>query len=271
MLLLLSHLLAFSLLFIESLFDLHSQDVPDIFAWIGIGGGLLLHGLYSWNTGDFTAISWSLTIGTIFSGYGWWAYYQGYWGGADAFAMGILGFAAPTALNGSNGLHIMDLIFNVLIAALIITVVFSIYKFYKSDISLSEFKTSIIQSEENISFLIILSGFVGLLASFAGLNGLFYFLVGVFFVFMYYFFKFIEDYVMVHEVKVEDLEGGEVPAPNQGLGDKIKGLEIEEVKELDIETLKVREGVPFIPVFLIALVLTDLNVTGIQLMFGLFG
>ena len=75
---------------------------------------------------------------------------------------------------------------------------------------------------------------------------------------------------MVSTVRTEDLEGGEVPARGEGFGKKIKGLSEEEIEGIESEEIKVRTGVPFLPVFLLALVLTDLTSSGIWLFYTIY-
>jgi len=50
------------------------------------------------------------------------------WGGADAFAMSVLGFAAPYSLTGFGLIHSVDLFLNIMIAGFLYTIVFAFYQ-----------------------------------------------------------------------------------------------------------------------------------------------
>ncbi|MFB6204180.1 MAG: hypothetical protein ABEJ75_00885 [Candidatus Nanohaloarchaea archaeon] len=301
MLLVLSHLLAFSTLFVASLFDLDTTDVPDIFAVTGTAGGILLHAVYSYSSGAMSPwffyhagidavqvllpflpapvfpaflgsaggpLTWSLLAGAVFSLYGWGAYMQGMWGGADAFAMTTLGFAAP--FFGNPGiLDPVNLFVNVMLVGLGYTLVYGVSQVFRKD------AWGLVRQEfvENRSRLVLETGGAVALSAvlfYQGLSVLPYFLMLEGTVLMYHFFSAVQERIFTREVPVEELEGGEVPAPGQGLGDRIVGLRQEEIDELEAESVEVRRGVPFMPVFPAALLVTMLGYGGVQLILVLF-
>jgi len=66
MFLVLSHILSFVVLLVNSIYDVfNNHDVPDVPGLIGIVGGLGLHGVYSLSSAGLGAITWSIGVGVI--------------------------------------------------------------------------------------------------------------------------------------------------------------------------------------------------------------
>jgi hypothetical protein len=272
LLLVFSHVLAFSVLFVDSLFDfLNNNDIPDEFAVAGITGGVLLHAAQTYTTGSMEPLIWSLGVGSVFLGYGWLAYWRGLWGGADALVLGTVGFAAPGPVTGTFGFsYILDFVFNLMVAAYAVTVTFGIYKFRQQSGTLEVLKDDILENERLIAGSVLATGLLSSLLVVQGMNGFIFFALMVTLIFLYRFLKVVQEEYMVREVDVDNLEGGEVPAPGQGFGRKIKGLTQEDIESIDEDMIEVRSGVPFIPVFLVALVLTDVTVSGMWMLYALY-
>ncbi|MFB6147902.1 MAG: hypothetical protein ABEJ66_03385, partial [Candidatus Nanohaloarchaea archaeon] len=72
-----SHLVAFSSLFIAAVSDLKTTDVPDIFGFAGVIGGVALHAAAAYTSGSLEPLLWSLGAGLVFSLYGWGLYLLG--------------------------------------------------------------------------------------------------------------------------------------------------------------------------------------------------
>jgi len=288
MLIIFSHVLAFSTLFIASISDLKTTEVPDSVSVIGITGGILLHFMASlsaglslnslinlslliqnpvtWLQALGDPLLWCLGVGTVFSIYGWVLYFLGMWGGADAFAMSVLGFAAPYSVSGFGFVHGIDLFLNIMIAGFVYTLGFALYKSVKSPEVWQKTWNQIKDQEKRISIEILGAGFLGLIGEYtASFNGLFYFLFFVLLIFLYRFLNNIQERMLSTEVPVSDLEGGEVLAAEEKEGGKIVGITEEEIEELDKETVEIRDGIRFLPVFPVALVMTD--VMGLGVMF----
>jgi Flp pilus assembly protein protease CpaA len=266
MLLILSHVLAFCSLFIGSLFDLDTTDVPDEFSAIGVVGGILLHAVYSYISGDWSFLGWSLGVGAIFSIVGWGAYYMGGWGGADAFAMSVLGFAAPFVPPAPSFIDPVNLIFNLMIVAFAYTTAYTFYRCLNRD----SIKTTVDRLENEKYRVLGEIGVAGLFSAFVwstGLNGATYFGLLLSLIILYRFFKVVENDMMSETFPVEEVEAGDVAAPGQGFGDKIVGLTEEQLEETDLDEIEIRRGVPFMPVFVIALLITDVFGGGLSLIF----
>lgn len=287
MLVLLSHVVAFSALFVGSIFDLKTTEVPDSISVTGVLGGILLHFLASLNSGmqlkvladpgilfsqPLTWLSalgdpllWSLGVGTVFSIYGWGLYYIGMWGGADAFAMSILGFGAPYGLGGPGVLHSIDLFLNIMIAGFAYTLLFAASRSFNEPEVWKKTWNELKQNESRISLEVLAAGFVGFTGEFTGIyNGLFYFVFLTAIVFLYRFLNVLQDELMSEEVDVDDLEGGEVLDSAEEKGGRIEGITEEDIESIDSDKVEIRDGVKFIPVFPIALLLTDTVGLGIE-------
>jgi hypothetical protein len=288
MLLVLSHALAFSTLFLAAVFDLKTTEVPDLVSIFGVVGGIFLHFMASLNAGfNLTTLLnvslifqnplawlqalgdpliWCLGVGTAFSIYGWGIYFLGMWGGADAFAMSVLGFAAPYSVAGFGFLHGVDLFLNIMIAGFLYTVIFAFYQATKRPEVWRNTWKQLKEQELRVSAEIVGAGLLGFAGEYTGtFNGMFYFGFFVLLIFLYRFLKNIQDDLLSTEVPVSELEGGEVLAAEEEEGGKIVGITEEEIKSLDKETVEIREGIRFIPVFPIALIMTD--VFGLGIMF----
>ncbi|MFB6241833.1 MAG: hypothetical protein ABEJ36_03465 [Candidatus Nanosalina sp.] len=267
-----SHILAFSVLFIDSLFDFfNNNDIPDEFAALGVIGGILLHGIQAFVNGSLQPVIWSLGVGTVFSIYGWGAYYKGMWGGADAFALSALGFSVAGPVNGEFGFtYVFDLIFNFMAASVFVTLIYAVYKFREQEGELGVFTETVLENEKKVSIGVLGAGILSAILVAGGMNGYLFFLLMMSLLGLYIFLKTIEEEFMVREVNASELEGGEVPAPGQGFGKRIRGLSEEEVESIDSENFEIRTGVPFIPVFLISILLTDLTASGMWMLYMIY-
>jgi hypothetical protein len=274
MLLVFSHVLAFCVLFIDSLFDLfNDNDIPDEFAVTGIIGGIVLHAAYSYFSGSPEAIIWSLGAGAAFSVYGWTAYYKGMWGGADAMLLSMIGFAVPTGVAASGRLlspvvHMLDLIFNFMISAVLVMILTSMAYFYSSDNGFSDIISKLEERKKILSAELIFSLVFSLILMSQGMNGATFFAVILSLLLLFEVLRIIEKDFFVREVAVEELEGGEVPVSGQGLGDRVKGLKEEDIEEIEQDSIEIRSGVPMVPAFLLGLLLTDLTGIGVWIIFA---
>ena len=281
MLLTLSYALAFSVLFIAAISDLKTTEVPDIFPVIGVLGGLLLHLAASYTQGiDFETLTsftvlfnspmtwfqalgdplvWSISIGIAFSIYGWALYFLGVWGGADAFAMSVLGFAAPYGLAGPDLAYPVNLFLNIMIVGFLYTLGFAFYKSLKHRKVWRTTYRDIKEQEFRISLEILGAMLISVSGIYTGsFNGFLYFFILVSFIFLYRLLKNIEDGLMRQTVPVSELEGGEVLAREEEKGGVVKGITEEEIEDIEAESVEIREGVRFVPVFPVALLITML-------------
>lgn len=244
---------------VASFLDLRDGEVPDFVFLVGILGGLLLHRADGLMSGSFEPFVLSLGLGLGFFVLGWSAYLKGVWGGADALAFSLLGFAAPSGLD--PGFHLFDLMFNLMVAILVYSVLFVFWKSLKTEGFYDEFWSKLVDEKYRLVIELSLASVFTLFLSFIGLKPVFYASLLVFMVFLYRFLSLAEEEVFTETVSVDELEGGEVLAEKY-LDGKIRGVSTEELEALDVDTVEVRDGVRLVPVFFLALVLTDLGLLG---------
>ena len=278
MFVLFSHIAAFCALFAGAISDLKTTEVPDSFNVAGVLAGVALHFAASYPTMDFgTLLSfavftqpmqwlsalgepllWSLGVGAVFSLYGWGLYFLGMWGGADAFAMSVLGFGAPYAVSGPSLLYPISLFVAVLLAGFAYTLLFGVWKSLKNPEVLEMTKTELKENEKRISLEVLgAAGLCGLVSVFRPQLGLIYLVFLIFMIFLYRYFRNIQDELMVEEVAVDDLEGGEVLAEEEELGGRIEGITEEDIESIDKKKVTIREGIRFVPVFPVAVIIVD--------------
>ena len=295
---LLSHALVFSMIALASWYDLDTRDVPDIFCATAALGGLILHLLASLplNTATITGfiseqgltsilsvqgfgailaglgepLTYSLTAGIVFSVLGWSAYFSGVWGGADAFAMTALGFGTPYALGNPSILGPINLFVNITLAGFLYILAFSGYKAFKDREVLQETVRKMKASRQRIGLeLLVIAGVVVFFEMQNVPMIRFGVILGVM-VFLHRFLQAVQEIAFYSTVKVEDLEGGEVPGPDEDFGKRIEGLSEEEIEGIEKDEIEIRGGVPFMPVFALALILTDVFGAGILFLTSVF-
>ena len=289
MYLLFSHAMVFGILFIASVFDIKTTEVPDIFPEAGIIGGIILHLLaslpqiniqtllsveavltnpviYLQALGD--PLLMSLIVGAVFSIIGWSMYFTNLWGGADAFLLSMIGFGAPFPVSGVELLYPVEFFFNMVFAGFLYTMIFAAFK---AAINPEVFSLTIKRLKEQRKRVLVE---ISAVSAFSLVNmvqspvvGASTFVMFLLLIVIYRFLMVIQEDVMVEEVAVEELEGGEVLGKEEELGGKIKGITEEEIKELDKDRVEIREGIRFVPVFLIAFLITELT-SGFLLLFS---
>lgn len=258
-----SVIFAFSTLFVASIFDVRSQkgDVPEIILYVGVASGLILHIIYSLTNSTFTPILYSLVAGLLLGAYGYFAYRKGMWGGADFLGLLILGVSTPYFL-GVMG--VFDLIVNVMMVGFLYAAGFGFYRGLKSNTAREDFISRLKESRKVVFGGLLGSAAFSIFAYSQGLNGLLYFLSFSFMIFLYYFMVSVEENLLVQKVDASEVEVGDVLAEGE-----IRGVEEEDLEELEGE-VKLKEGIRFMPVFPIGLVLTVYGISFLELLVQVF-
>lgn len=256
-------IIAFSTLFIASIFDVRSQkgDVPEIILFTGIGAGLLLHIMHSIVNWSTSAIVWSLGAGLAFGLYGYFAYRRGMWGGADFLGLLILGVSTPYFL-GLIGLF--DLIVNTMMTGFLYAVAFGAYGGLKSESVRNDFIQRVKNERKYIALGLLATAIFSAFAYTQGLNGIIYFFAFSFMILLYYFMTSVEEKMMVKTVDASEVEEGDVLAEGE-----IKGVEEKELEDLEGD-VKLKRGIRFMPVFPVGLALTVAGVSVLRFMIALF-
>lgn len=260
-----SHVLAFSMLFISSIFDVMSDkgDVPDFFGIAAIGGGILIHAILALQVSSLQPLLYCLGVGLAFSAYGWLAYWRGMWGGADALGLSVLGFGAPFLTLSMTGVvqHSLNMLVNIVLVSGAYTMVFASLRAYRTE----EFTEKLVEKfrEEWIGVLLGVVAGALFFFSFKFSHAVLFYSVLLLMVFLFVFLKAVEEHGMTETIPAEKLEGGEVLADG-----KIEGVSEEEIEDLEDE-VEIMHGMRFMPVFPIALVLTDAGLSLIPIIVGL--
>jgi len=258
-----SAIISFSLLFIASIFDVKSLkgDVPEIFLFGGITTGIIFHLIYSIQAWSINPLLWSLGTGLSLTAYGYFAYRRGMWGGADMLGISVLGFSTPYLL-GPVGL--MDLIVNIMGVGFVYALGYSMVGGLKSPEVRADFKENLVNDKFKASALIFAGFAFSVYSSFNGARGEVFFPLYLFMILTYYFTKSVEDHLMVKTMDASQVEVGDVLAEGE-----IKGITEEELDQLEGE-VKLKEGLRFMPVFPVAMVLTFYGFSLLTLMTQIF-
>lgn len=258
-----SLIIAFSTLFIASVFDVKSEkgDVPEVLLYTGVVSGILLHAAYSLQIQDFTPLIASLAAGIGLTTYGYFAYIKGMWGGADMLGLSILGFSTGYFL-GFAGL--MDLLVNTVAVGFLYALGFGIIGGIKSEEVREDFYSNLIENKMYLAIFLSSGLVLGVYAQLEGLRGWAFFVLSSFMLLTYYYIQSVEDELMTKEVEASEVEVGDVLAEGE-----IKGVTEEELRDLE-GTVKLKEGIRFMPVFPAGLLLTVAGISFLQLLFTLF-
>jgi len=254
---------AFASLFIASVFDIKSEkgDVPEIILFTGLAVGILLHLMESLNTWSTAPLYWSIGAGLAFTAYGYFAYRKGMWGGADMLGLSIIGFSTPYFL---GALGLLDILVNIMAVGFVYALCFGAVKGISSSSTRKDFSKNLRAYRR---FLIFTIGFVGAFSYILHLQGgagLLFFTVFILMLIIYFFMKSVEDTAMTITVDASEVEVGDVLAEGE-----IKGITQSELEDLEGK-VELKEGIRFMPVFPVALLLTILSVSVLQYLIQLF-
>lgn len=308
MLILASHAFAVVALTVAAAWDLITTEVPDQISVAVILVGIGSHGAISYLTGSFEPLIWSLGVGLAFSIYGWGMYFAGSWGGADAFVISALGFAAPYPFSGPDIVYPADLFVNVMLLGFLYAIGFAFYKALKADgvfaQALDNTRKEKFRFAGEIALAAVFSLFLGTLLI---LDPLVYFISFLSIILLYRFLVSVEEEIMTAEVSVSELEVGDVLATDEiemkdvreenlvgillskvekyvesdfvrswreSYGySEIVGVSEDEIQKLNkngVEEVKVKTGIRFVPVFPLALFITDMGLLGMKFLFTVF-
>lgn len=274
-----SHILAFSALFVAGIFDWKTTEVPDIINVVGVAGGILIHLYASIPYMDFSTLFsidlilfnpvqwilalgdpflWSIGIGLVLSVYGWGLYFLGMWGGADAFAMSVLGFAAPYSLQGFGLEYPVSIFIAVTFLGFVYTLLFGISIALRNREVFGKTWRRLKENERRVGIEIVIASVISAITALNSFKlALIYYTVFLSLIFLLRFFRIVQEDLMMEEVGVDDLKGGEVLAREEDLGGKIEGLTEEDIQDIEQESVKIRRGIKFVPVFPFAIFIVD--------------
>ena len=273
---LIPYTIGFLVLLIGSYTDIKTREVPDWvnFGLIGTGFGInLLFSIIFWNINFILA---SIIGFAIFFAIAWVMFYTGQWGGGDSKILMGLG-----AVIGIDFFSKQFFLFGFLINALllgalygILWAVFSIFRNRKKFVK--EFKKSsknkkIILSKRIVFILFIILILVGLFIpnNLVKLMMFYAAVVSVLTFYLWIYIKAVENVSMLKYVKLQQLTEGDWIAKNVKVdgkyitGPKDLGIEKKKIKKLiefykrgKVKRILIKEGIPFVPSFFAAYVVT---------------
>ncbi len=245
-----------------SLEDLKKREVEDWLSYSLIIFALGFRFFYSLFYDDYSVIYSGLIGLGIFFVLGNLLYYARAFAGADAKLMIAFGTILPLSSSLSVNLKMfLVFLFLFLLIGGIYGVCWSIflsiknYKLFKKEFSLSLSKNK---------FILFFLGSSGVILIILGFVNLFFALLGLMFLFfplLFFYAKAVDSSCMIRKVSVEKLTVGDWLVNDVKIGKKLIKANWDGLSKEDIALLKknkklvtIRYGIPFIPVFLISLV-----------------
>ncbi len=247
--------------------DLKTTEFPDWLPYSMIILALLVRGVYSFITKDFSIMTNSIFFGLIFLAFGLVLYFTKQWGDGDAWLMGTFGFLFPDpsgfAFTSPFPFPVV-VFFNFFLIAFVYLMVYSIGLGIKSRETSRQFFKELRGDARGIGTIIVT--FTTLSLGMYTYFFLFYtvpayvlnyllFIPPLFILLVLFlrYGRFVEKNLFKKKIPVKDLRVGDVLT-----SDKWKGLTEQEIKKLKAKggEVEVKEGVRFAPVFVITLVVT---------------
>lgn len=237
-----------SVLFIASIYDLKTTEIPDEIPIFLIALGIFTS-IFKWLfLNDMTYLTRMLIIGSIFSIFGIIAYYTGQWGAGDSALLTSIAFLYP------DFIFIFKYLINLLIFGSIFMVIFSIvYCYIYSKNALKKFFYNLKKFKFVYVILFIIPVIIHFLFAYKALTLLFTILPVS--AILYNFSKIVEKYGFKRKIKVSELKVGDVLASFK-IWRGITKEEIEKIRKSNKKFVIIKEGVRFAPAFFIAFVYT---------------
>ena len=260
-------------LIIGSYTDIRTREVPDWVSFSLICSGIGLRIIFSIIYSDWHIIVNGLIGFGIFFAFAWLMFYTGQWGGGDSKV--LMGLGALLGLEWSVNSMLAAFLINTLILGGIYGILFSIYLAFKNRKSFAkEFRKISVKKEfltfRYISYGICISALIlGILISDLQMRMLLFVLAALAFasVWVHAFLKSVETACMFKFIDPLKLTEGDWIAKDIydgkkricGPGDL--GIEKKQIRQLilmhsrgKLHKVKIKEGIPFVPSFLLGLI-----------------
>ena len=244
---------------VAGIWDLFTTEVPDEIPALMIVLGLSLLLIESASKADFTPLIISLMVGTVLLLAGIVIYKKGGWGGADTWILAAIGYMVPVY---NSHIFMIDYLPNFLIVSAAYMVVYalilgmrnrSLFSYFGTELKL---RWKVVVGAPIIfiaAVILITASFSNLFASInlmpVFLSSIIIFLLTIFWVYA----KVIEKHEFKKRIPVGKLKAGDV------LENMVwRGITEEELREIRKAKryVVIKEGVRFVPVFPITLVIT---------------
>lgn len=258
---------------IAAIYDLKTTEVPDWVFYVMFGIGFPIVAVKSFISSDFSPVVSSTITGVALLGFGLLMYKTGQWGGADAVLLGIIGFLIPQIPSGITTSLLfpfpVTFLINLFILGTAYMILYSIYIAAKNDAFKSLFVKDLKASSKLITILSV-SLFLVFSATTFYLQKLFLGSVNIFeiisasiiplvltivVVLVYKFAVLLEKNVFRKRILVSKLKIGDVLLKKR----EIVGIDKKElirIKKSGEKYVWIKEGISFIPAFVIALLFT---------------
>lgn len=285
-------------------------DVPAVILLLGIAGGFLLHLIHTVLTGNPEALYFSLAGGIIFTSYGFLSYVMDMWGGADMLGISVLGFSSTYFLMQLNGIvSLLDLFINMMGIAFFYALIFGFSKGLRSESTRKSFIENIRTEKTKFSLLTGLGLLFLVLTDYSKSLLVFLcyeFMVIVYFFFQSVEEELMTEEIEISDLETGDVvsfEGIDLQQwreqnilgnfliqvqkinPSEKANTWLETLEkrygyseivglteegLETLNDSDLEAVEIKQGIRFMPVFPIALVLTVYGFSLLLVMIQLF-
>lgn len=270
-------------LFLSSIFDLKTREVPDLLSYSLIIIALSLRLIYSIISKDFSFFLTGLLGFVIFFIVANIMYYSKQWGGADAKLLMGLGASLPSypqtlipALNPNLDKipFMLTLFLNLIIVGALYALLYSIIISIKNKNKLKEHFASTLKSKNisKIRKIIIFTSLIVIIYALIQQNNLIRFissLIAFSLLFLFYlvvFLKAVERSSLIKKVNVNTLTPGDwvthkitmgktqVYDPKKGYG--LTSQQISKIKKFGIKNVEIKQGIPFVPSFFVSTILS---------------
>ncbi len=243
---------------VAGLWDLKTTEVPDEIPAIMIVSGIAFWLIDASITGNLLPLAISLTVGSLLLAFGLALYKKGQWGGADAWILAAVGYMVPLY---AGSLFIIPYIFNFLIVSAAYMIVYAlvlgvknrrVFPLFAKD--LKENKKVFILPFAFLAFLLAFGYFVSSLGYRTRfLPALEIFLLVFLLMVFWRYGRVIERHVLRKRVPASGLKAGDVLD-----GMKWVGLTRQQVSAVRKKKrfVTIKEGVRFVPVFFLSLMVT---------------
>ncbi|MBI2041092.1 MAG: prepilin peptidase [DPANN group archaeon] len=253
--------------------DFQNRWAPDYISYFGILFGLGGHAIITLQQNSYWPLLLSIGGGAAFYGIGWLMFNFGAWGGGDAKMLIALGTLLPVYQPITNIYYsapwpfLVTLMLNILIFGAALGIIGTAIIFAKNFRAIvPEIKK---QFSENKKYLYFSAGTIAVSPAFLFFTNI-YFAAAValagFFIMLFFALKSVEISSMHKDVAPEKLIEGdwlldEIKIDNFHVKPTKAGLETDEIKKIKelaaqgkIKTIRVKEGLPYLPAFLAALI-----------------
>ncbi len=244
-------------------YDLKTSNMLDPVAWAMIATGIGLHTYESYITGNWFILQWTLFVTGMFFIFSLFMYYRGYWGGGDGEMLIAYGSLLPFGVNYSMSFPLL-LFLNIFLVGGVYSLIYSFALVVKDKKSFRKLKKELSKYEKY--FFGFAGAFIGavVLSMLNILAAPLLFAIALFFLYppIVKYSEFVEKHlfkkrIRTGELKEDDVLGEDIP--ELGMKAKlVRGLSKEEVRKIRKvrKYVVIKEGVRFIPVFPIALILS---------------